>query len=62
MFFSRMSEQSLGPELNNRRTMPQLNDRQQKSVNDVYNAMMPRQDETLQCNLKVLILKSFFFL
>ncbi len=45
-----MSEQSLGPDLNNRRTMPQLNDRQQKSVNDVYNAMMPRQDETLQCN------------
>ena len=38
----------MGPDSNNRRIMSQMNERQQKSVNEVYNAMMPRQDETLQ--------------
>jgi len=48
IYFLRMSEQSMGPDSNNRRIMSQMNERQQKSVNEVYNAMMPRQDETLQ--------------
>ncbi len=50
-----MSEQSIGPDSNNRRIMSQMNERQQKSIHEVYNAMMPRQDETLQC-----IFNSFF--